>query len=182
MRVVLYEALIHDHLPPPNTHTHTHTHTRVHTHAHTAYADGIGKQIPWKGPAPDAVLILIGPNDYTSIKRPTDANFIARYTELLNYVDRAYGTADRPPIAIHVCGGSGNGFDPCDNIWRASEQWNINRSSAIRSFYVSISKRAWKKINSGSALYNGCDGHYSHAGHTVLAGEVLPDIRKALGW
>ena len=47
---------------------------------------------------PDAVVILIGPNDSTGKK------FIKAYLQLLDQVSTNYHGVLRPPKIIHVCG------------------------------------------------------------------------------
>ena len=34
----------------------------------------------------------------------------------------------------------------------------------------------------GKSAYNGCDGHYNVKGHAVLAGDVIPEFKKIMGW
>ena len=126
------------------------------------YADGIGGKHPWQ-PAvstrPSAVLILIGPNDYTSSKNPKDEYFIKRYTELFQYVEESYGGGNGT-IIVNVCGGSGNGFDPCPNIKTASDRWNTDAaddSSKPESHFLSLTHKEWHKINAkdGDSSFNG---------------------------
>jgi len=153
------------------------------------YADGVGMRHLWDPSAkwiPRGILVLIGPNDYSD-DPPSDAHFIQKYSELLEYAESRFGIASSragapAPIMIHVCGGSGNGLDPCRNIQRASVKWNTNTSRAVTSRYVSVSRKTWNLINQNSKKYNGCDSHYSPEGHKMLATEILPRVREALGW
>ena len=52
--------------------------------------------------------------------------------------------------------------------------------------YVTITKQHWKEINGpngkGTSDYNGCDGHYNKKGHNVLMQDILPGVKKILGW
>jgi len=76
-------------------------------------------------------VILIGPNDenVNSLKRGgldisglaynTSAGkkkFVEAYLGLMNQVAKNYAAAATPPKIVHVCGGSLNGLDPCDDI------------------------------------------------------------------
>jgi lysophospholipase L1-like esterase len=139
---------------------------------------------------PDAVVILIGPND-ESWKQPMlqGKSFIKQYKALLDMVASNYKGASSPPKVIHVCGGSGNGFDPCDDIQTANKQFNEEQKasgSGMKGFYTTIDKANWNMINGpngkGTSQYNGCDSHYSEKGHKVLAGVILPQVQKIMGW
>ena len=131
---------------------------------------------------PDAVVMLIGPNDESFLARRFGggqaaasgsgsngtaasyggANFIKQYTNLLDYVAGAYAAAPAAPKIISVCGGSLNGLDPCEDIQTAQAAFNKKQSKVVAS-YVSITKAHWKEINGpdgkGKSEYNGCDGH-----------------------
>eukprot|EP00756_Hemistasia_phaeocysticola_P046238 Hpha_TRINITY_DN20012_c0_g1::TRINITY_DN20012_c0_g1_i1::g.147825::m.147825 len=145
------------------------------------YADGIGGKHRWDSSqwVPDAVVILIGPNDYVDTD-PKASVFIRDYTELLSYVNSSYSQHAAPKV-IHVCGGSGNGFDPCANIEKASNEWNA-KGSSISSHYVAMNKSVWNTINKGTTKYNGCDGHYSPNGHHLLEQDILPAVKGILKW
>lgn len=136
---------------------------------------------------PDAVVILIGPND--ELKATTQNSFVKQYKNLLDMVATNYKNAKTPPKVIHVCGGSLNGFDPCDDIQTANTQFNQEQEqsgSGIKGYYTSITKAHWNMINgphgSGRSQYNGCDGHYNEKGHGVLAADILPQVQKIMGW
>jgi hypothetical protein len=141
---------------------------------------------------PDAIVLLIGPNDESDKSTLTDLNitgqgFIKQYTGLLDMLVENYKSATVPPKIIHVCGGSGNGLDPCGDIQKANAQFNkMQPASGMKGYYTSITKANWKLINGpngkGTSKYNGCDSHYSSKGHEVLAGDILPQIQKVMGW
>lgn len=130
---------------------------------------------------PDAVVMLIGPND----PNPNNQTFIDSYRELMEMVAKNYaGAATKPPI-IHVCGGSINGLDPCQSIQVANDQFNVNRTDGFRGYYTTISDTHWHLINSveGQALgLQGCHHHYSPRGHDMLAGDIIPQLAKIMGW
>jgi hypothetical protein len=79
---------------------------------------------------PNAVIMLIGPNDEMdkgigidskNFTRKVNAGyeskkFITQYLKLLDYVAAAYAKASTKPQIISVCGGSLNGLDPCGDI------------------------------------------------------------------
>ena len=113
----------------------------------------------------------------------------------------AYSGQSSPPALIQVCGGSGNGLDPCPAIQLASQEFNRyrghssikvvpscqgygiyrNRTDGFRSSFVSISSSTWAEVNT-EPEYLGCSAHYSRAGHARLATELLPQIRQILDW
>lgn len=144
---------------------------------------------------PDAVVILIGPNDESLTKLvgasaqgphgQGGGKFIAAYKALLDKVANNYKDAKPAPKIIHVCGGSLNGFDPCNDIQTANKQFNAE-GGAIQGYYTSITKAHWNTINGpngkGKSMYNGCDGHYNEKGHAVLAKDILPQFEKIMGW
>lgn len=126
---------------------------------------------------PDAVLILIGPND----DNPDSNKFITAYKQLMEDVVSMYKAAPVPPKIIHVCGGSMNGFDPCDSIQTANGQFNAGRSDGFQGYYTSMTKASWKTIN-GNSKYQGCDSHYNAQGHEILKNEIIDQVRDVLGW
>lgn len=228
---------------------------------------------------PDAVVLLIGPNDemYLKGKAQGGGGFIKSYLQLMNQVANNYRDAAIPPKLVHVCGGSLNGLDPCEDIQTANNQFNggpdiyapnstsppgyacklnlnyegettcydgkcpqanvasldscadacdaqpgctviiynnkkecylksdyttsskddpslhtvscektsnPNPGNKMRGYYTTITKEHWKMINgkNGKTEYNGCDGHYNFKGHGVLAGDIIPQFRKIMGW
>ena len=138
---------------------------------------------------PDAVILLIGPNDW-AIRDPDTREFIDAYKKLMEDVVDAYSTPSLPtlkpssssiPKIIHVCGGSGNGFDPCESIQTANDEFNENRTDGFEGFYTSMTKQTWEKINNGTE-YLGCYAHYNREGHAQLAQEIRMDIGRIMGW
>lgn len=69
---------------------------------------------------PDAVMILIGPNDNSASR-----SFETHYMNLLKKVANKYANAAVKPKLINVCGGSGNGEDPCAKIKKVSKKFTI---------------------------------------------------------
>jgi hypothetical protein len=121
--------------------------------------------------------------------------FIADYIDLLDRLVENYAAvagALKPKI-VHVCGGSLNGFDPCDDIETANGRFNAKHGAAGWSgHFTTIKRSTWETINgckqgslskcSGKSAFNGCDGHYNANGHMRLAADVRPQIAKVLGW
>jgi hypothetical protein len=155
---------------------------------------------------PDAVVILIGPNDEMAMQDINhqsranrfdgSKNFINHYLQLLKQIAQNYGTISNPPKIVHVCGGSINGLDPCEDIKTANEKFN-ELGLPLHGYYTTIDPNTtenphWSMINgcdkgttkhcNGKTKYNGCDGHYNQMGHSVLAGDILPQFRHIMGW
>jgi len=141
--------------------------------------------VPWNYSAwvPDAVVVLIGANDESKLDAPRKSDFKTNYLNMLKTVATNYANAFLPPQIIHVCGGSGNGLDPCDDIQQTNKEFN-QWSSTIKGHYTSIDTDNWHKINAndGKSAFNGCDGHYNAKGHSVLANDILPQFKKIMGW
>ena len=149
---------------------------------------------------PDAVVILIGPNDEAAaahLKRSAGnrvfpnasspaprrgEQFIKAYLELMNVVATAYQGAAVPPKIVHVCGGSMNGLDPCDDIEEANNRFNEHPPTGFQGYYTTIGKKDWEMINTAGSEYKGCQGHYSPKGHKVIADDIQPQLEKIMGW
>lgn len=137
--------------------------------------------------APDAVILLIGPNDHASNTR----EFIDAYKGLMEDIVDAYSAPSLQslkqtsspliPKIIHVCGGSINGFDPCESIQTANDEFNQNRKDGFEGFYTAMTKQTWEKVNNGTD-YLGCYKHYNREGHSQLAQEIRTDIGSIMGW
>ena len=131
---------------------------------------------------PDAVILLIGPNDGNF----ETSDFIRAYLELMeDIVDAYYNNSNSQlvvvPKIIHVCGGSGNGLDPCASIQDANAIFNSNRTDGFEGFYTSMSEEGWHLINNEPSFL-GCSAHYNQRGHARLAEEIRPQIAKIMGW
>ena len=156
------------------------------------YTNGFAEKQKWDYSSwtPDAVVILIGPNDESNSFNATGGAFVKAYLSLLNQVAKNYAQASPPPKIVHVCGGSLNGFDPCDDIQTANKQFNAN-SAGIKGHYTSITKATWERINNckngmdkcnGKSAYNGCDGHYNIKGHAAVVADIQAQFKQVMGW
>jgi len=121
---------------------------------------------------PDAVVILIGPNDQMG------KEFNRKYKDMMNQIIENYANAAKRPKLIHVIGGSGNGFAPISRIKAVHDD-------VADSYFVPMGKAKWKMMNRGrnQRQYQGCDdSHYNEKGHAVVVSEVMPKIRDIMGW
>ena len=131
---------------------------------------------------PDAVVILIGPND----GQASAATFSKAYSKMLNDRALAHAAAATKPKLINICGGSGNGWTPCDKIKAASDKFNADAAHpGFVSHYLSISRANWEKINPDDKVnraYTETDDHYNMAGVNVLLGDILAPMLDIMGW
>lgn len=118
-----------------------------------------------KSGLPDAVVVLIWPNDDSS----KTSKFKKSYQDLVTMLGNRYGSSI--PV-LHVCGGSINGLDPCDAIKEVVGVEN----------FVSIKREDWAQINKRTNDFLGCDSHYNERGHEVLMEDVVEDVKRILGW
>jgi len=141
-----------------------------------------------------AVLLLIGPNDFsphsantTGLQPPFRPHwapltqFKAAYRSLLESRVAAYQEAQPKPRLISVCAGSKNGFDPCPAIKEETNAFNVHRKDGFEAYYISMNKTVWATLQN-SSVYNGCDEHYNSEGHAMVAAEILPQVRRIMGW
>jgi len=126
---------------------------------------------------PDAIVILIGPNDNEKSEK-----FKPAYLSLLSNMATKYSYATVKPKLINVCGGSGNGLDPCNEIQNVLATFNAGRSDGFEAFFTRLTNQRWQKINDNGKKYTGADGHYTRYGAAILVGDILPDIKNFMGW
>ena len=162
---------------------------------------------------PDAIILLIGPNDFlegppvppvtshgfpperrsvtglpSAGDKPAEVPLQRAYMRLLEMQMTSYRKCARAQSKVGgfpmilVCGGSGNGLDPCRLENRIDDRFNSRHLlSPFQVHYVSMNHTTWHRINS-SPEYLGCDKHYNEKGHQVLTSEVLPQVQSILGW
>ncbi|GMH51088.1 hypothetical protein TL16_g00937 [Triparma laevis f. inornata] len=126
----------------------------------------------WSRSTPDAVVILIGPNDDSS----KTVKFTKAYNELLDVIVERY--SDSEPKIINVCGGSINGLDPCSTISTIVDSFNSKRSDNFKAYYTSIKEDTWKTINKRKNGFEGCDEHYNEKGHEALMKDIVDDVKS----
>merc|ERR1712017_60922 len=97
-----------------------------------------------------------------------------------------YSTYGKPhPQIIMVCGGSGNGWDPCKDIEEEMTKWNESAQGLTHPVsFVSMHRSTWTYINKSpqKESFKGCEAHYNAKGHAVVASELQPQIGNILGW
>lgn len=60
--------------------------------------------------------------------------------------------------------------------------FNKDAISGFKGYYTSVNKGIWEKMNDWFSGYRGCEFHYNTKGHTEIAKEIAPQIRKIMGW
>jgi len=153
---------------------------------------------------PDAVISLIGPNDYNNELMPDGSVYERRNTSdfhtafqkyLFTFLTKhaeTYSEVPKVPKVIMVCGGSGDeGFDPCNQIKADLAVWNhgVMKSPKPENemgpiAYVSVGRATWRYINLSpkTSDFKGCVKHYNPRGHTIVARELAPQIGQLLDW
>jgi lysophospholipase L1-like esterase len=120
---------------------------------------------------PDAVVISLGTNDYSSEPIPEDEPFIEAYVELLDEVRGKY-----PEAFIFATAGP-LVFDPGPrNIETAVERFRATNDDE-RVVYVFIEDNLER-----SAEDFGCAWHPNVHGHQKIAAQLAPVIATQLGW
>jgi len=129
---------------------------------------------------PDAIVLLIGPNDDSST-----VEFATAYSKMLNDRATAYAAAATKPKLINICGGSGNGWVTCEHVKVASDKFNADAAHpGFVSYYLSMTHENWKMMNENGSpsKYTEADAHYNMAGVNVLLGDILAPMQEIMGW
>jgi hypothetical protein len=131
--------------------------------------------VKWNyGDVPDAVILLIGPNDKPG------SGFIEGYLNLLSMIVDNYRHVTRRIPLINVCGGSINGLDVCESMYKANDIFNAQSDHPhIVGHNVAIEPAHWLTIN-WNDTYKGCSNHYNRRGHAVLVQDILSSIETIL--
>ncbi|MFN2104880.1 MAG: SGNH/GDSL hydrolase family protein, partial [Candidatus Promineifilaceae bacterium] len=120
---------------------------------------------------PDAVVINLGTNDYSSAPFPADEEFVTAYVELLQSVRDRY-----PRAFIFAMAGPLMLYPAPRVIASAVEQFEAaNNDQRVK--YVEIEDNLQR-----SAEDFGCDWHPNISGHQKIAAQLMPAIAETLGW
>lgn len=119
---------------------------------------------------PDAVVINLGTNDFSTRPHPEGEVFLRGYTDLIGLVRNRYPTAH-----IFAIGGPVM-MDPAE----ATIQSAVVQMEAVlgdgRVHYVPLSDTLIMPDDYG------CDWHPNAAGHQKMADQLIPALRAQLGW
>lgn len=142
------------------------------------------KAVPWD-PArfvPDAVLLLIGANDFANVFQPSNESFVAGYVKFLQQV-RAFHSRVSPLKLISVCAASGTRRgNPvvCPLVQQAGDKFNALGLNAT-SHVVQLPTATWALLSNHSN-YTTCLEHWNDDGHAIITEGALPGIAALLGW
>ena len=120
---------------------------------------------------PDAVVINLGTNDYSTLPHPDKAVFKRQYELLIDKVLEVYG-----PIPVFcVVGPMTN--EPCySNVKEVVDDYNVIHTST-KIYFAGIPNGL---LNNTSDL--GSDGHPSYRGQRKTASCLVPLIANVLKW
>jgi lysophospholipase L1-like esterase len=120
---------------------------------------------------PDAVVINLGTNDYSSIPFPDEEEFINAYMELISAIRTRYPEAFIFAVAGPLM------LDPAPTlIHRAVERFTASYDDDQLQ-YVKIENNLQP-----SAEDFGCDFHPNLNGHRKIAAQLSPVVASRLGW
>ena len=120
---------------------------------------------------PDAVVINLGTNDYSSVPFPDDEAFIAAYVELLDVVRTRYPEAHIFALAGPLMLG------PAPRVIEtAVERYRVSNNDD-RLTFVNIENNL-----ESSAVDFGCDYHPNVNGHSKIAAQLTPVLAERLEW
>ncbi len=115
---------------------------------------------------PDAVIIKLGTNDYSTEPSPPANVFIQGIHGLIQQVNDAYGQL---PIFLLA----DNAWAPVvANLQTAAQQQQAMGNSQVR--YVQVNHPPQSQL--------GCDWHPLISGHQAMANELISKIKPILGW
>eukprot|EP01087_Luapelamoeba_hula_P007626 TRINITY_DN1860_c0_g1_i1.p1 TRINITY_DN1860_c0_g1~~TRINITY_DN1860_c0_g1_i1.p1 ORF type:complete len:391 (+),score=45.27 TRINITY_DN1860_c0_g1_i1:97-1269(+) len=129
---------------------------------------------------PDAIIVLLGSNDYYSWPYPTDEEFISGYIAMLHRITAAYNSSGTPqPVLINLCGGAlANNQAPCPNVQKAVSLFAAQQQPPAP-------KAQFILIGSDWLVYPqdfGCLDHRNAGGQVKLATRLAPLIRRIMNW
>ena len=129
--------------------------------------------LTWEIPgwAPDAVVINLGTNDFSTLPFPEEAAFIAAYVNLLELIRQRY-----PETQIFAISGPLM-LGPADNAIRAAVDQRRIAADDERVYHVLIEN----SLNEAEGDF-GCDRHPSVEGHRKIGEQLVPEIAAKMGW
>jgi lysophospholipase L1-like esterase len=120
---------------------------------------------------PDAVVINLGTNDFSSLPFPDDEAFVTAYQELLAELRGRYAAAQ----IVAVAGPLMQGRAPQLIAQAVERQRTVADDEAVRFLEIEDTLER-------SAVDFGCDWHPNVAGHEKMAAQLIPALAEILGW
>eukprot|EP01135_Chromosphaera_perkinsii_P007868 Nk52_evm60s1020 gene=Nk52_evmTU60s1020 len=122
---------------------------------------------------PDAVLVMLGSNDFLIPPSPSEDTFAKAYATLLKRINGSY---ERPIQIFNVCGGHHvNNEVFCKLINQTVS--NLKLSGSANVHYIYISSEGMSKEDDF-----GCIGHWNANGNRKVASLLAPIIGKTMNW
>jgi lysophospholipase L1-like esterase len=121
---------------------------------------------------PDAVVIHLGGNDYSTQPSPPAELWLSRYSALLERIVRAYPSASQRLRIFHLCGPMQG--DPCKLVELALGELNARHGRAIGHFVDAQHTLSTAQL--------GCAYHPNVRGHQILANILVPAIASVMHW
>ncbi len=134
---------------------------------------GLNPSIAWppEQGTPDAVVINLGTNDYSSVPFPEDEAFIEAYVSLLRAVRARYAKTPIFAVAGPLM------LEPAPRVIESSvERFRADAGDELVT-YVLIEDNLER---SGEDF--GCDWHPNVNGHQKIAAQLAPIVAEQLGW
>eukprot|EP01111_Echinosteliopsis_oligospora_P013411 TRINITY_DN4805_c0_g1_i1.p1 TRINITY_DN4805_c0_g1~~TRINITY_DN4805_c0_g1_i1.p1 ORF type:complete len:367 (-),score=92.68 TRINITY_DN4805_c0_g1_i1:40-1113(-) len=114
---------------------------------------------------PDAVVINLGTNDYSTPPQPPQDIFETGYINFIKYIRSQYAPAT--PTIFLACGPMIG--DPCCSYVQ-------NVAATVGATYIDMENLLVAPMDYG------CDGHPSVSGHWKMSQSAIPVIQKTMGW
>ena len=120
---------------------------------------------------PDAVVINLGTNDFSTTPHPAGEVFLQGYTELIFKVRKRYPDAHIFAISGPIM------VDPAEDTIHSAVTQMREILNDDRVHYVKIEDNLEL-----SAVDYGCDWHPNASGHHKIAEQLIPRMRQELNW
>lgn len=120
---------------------------------------------------PDAVVINLGTNDYSTVPHPAGELFVQGYTNLIVKIRNRYPDAHIFAVAGPIM------VDPAEVTIRSAVTQMHEVLNDDQVHFVKIENNLEL-----SAVDYGCDWHPNASGHRKIAQQLIPRIRQEMNW
>lgn len=130
-----------------------------------------GKAWDFERWTPDAVVINLGTNDFSTAPHPTSEVFVGAYLDLIIKVRNRYPEAHIFAIAGPIM------VNPAPALIQSAVDQMRDNLGDERVYFVNIENNLEL-----SAVDYGCDWHPNASGHRKIANQLIPYMRQKLQW